>query len=282
MSGTATSGTDYTSVGTSVVIPASSGTVTITLTPIDDALFEGSETAVLTLASGTGYSVGTPGNATVTIIDDEPSVSVAATDSAAVEATLDPGTFRITRLGSTASALTVNYTMSGTAINGTDYAAVTGSAVIAALSTTATVTITPISDSIAESTETVIMTLNPGAGYGVGSPTSATVNISEVAPPPATPSPPSSGCFIATAAYGTPMAEDVRHLRAFRDEYLQTHDAGRWFVTQYYKFSPPLADYLRQHDDLRAVVRAALVPLVGLSKAVVSDDALVAQTAERP
>ena len=126
------------------------------------------------------------------------------------------------------------------------------------------------------------MTLNTGVGYGVGSPASATVSISEVAPPPGIPSPVSSGCFIATAAYGTPMAEEVRHLRAFRDEVLQTHDAGRWFVTQYYKFSPPLADYLRQHDDLRAVVRAALVPLVGLSRVVVSDDALAAQTAERP
>lgn len=89
-------------------------------------------------------------------------------------------------------------------------------------------------------------------------------------------------CFIATAAYGTPMADDVRYLRAFRDEYLETNEAGRWFVSQYYKHSPPLADYLRQHEDLRAVVRTALGPLVGLSKVVVSDGALAAQTAERP
>jgi uncharacterized repeat protein (TIGR01451 family) len=90
------------------------------------------------------------------------------------------------------------------------------------------------------------------------------------------------GCFIATAAYGTPMAQDVRYLRAFRDEYLQTNDAGRWFVTQYYKYSPPLADYLRQNDGLRSVVRGALSPLVGLSRAIVSESALAAQTANRP
>jgi thermitase len=84
-------------------------------------------------------------------------------------------------------------------------------------------------------------------------------------------------CFIATAAYGTPMAEQVRYLRAFRDQYLQTNSAGRWFVTQYYKFSPPFADYLRQHDDLRALVRTGLSPLVGLSRAVVSEDAFVKQ-----
>jgi hypothetical protein len=91
-----------------------------------------------------------------------------------------------------------------------------------------------------------------------------------------------SGCFIATAAYGTPMAEQVRYLRAFRDQYLQTNQAGRWFVSHYYKYSPPIADYLRQHDDLRALMRAALSPLVGLSKATVSDDTLAAQTADRP
>lgn len=90
------------------------------------------------------------------------------------------------------------------------------------------------------------------------------------------------GCFIATAAYGTPMAEDVRYLRAFRDEYLQTNDAGRWFVKQYYKHSPAFADYLREHDGLRAVVRSALSPLVTVSKTLVSDESLAAQTKDRP
>ena len=78
------------------------------------------------------------------------------------------------------------------------------------------------------------------------------------------------------------MDDDVRYLRAFRDEYLQTNDAGRWFVSQYYKYSPPLADYLRQHDDLRAVVRTALGPWVGLSRTVVDDGALAVQTSDRP
>ena len=78
------------------------------------------------------------------------------------------------------------------------------------------------------------------------------------------------------------MAEDVRYLRAFRDEYLQTNDAGRWFVKQYYKFSPSFADHLRQHDALRGVVRSALSPLVNVSKAWVSDKSLAAQTKDRP
>lgn len=86
-----------------------------------------------------------------------------------------------------------------------------------------------------------------------------------------------SSCFIATAAYGTPMAEQVRYLRAFRDEYLQTNRVGRWFVAQYYEFSPPFASYLWQHDDLRALVRTALSPLVWISKKLVSAEALAMQ-----
>ena len=78
------------------------------------------------------------------------------------------------------------------------------------------------------------------------------------------------------------MANEVRHLRAFRDEYLLTNTPGRAFVDFYYSVSPPIADYLREHDGLRSVVRAGLSPLVGLSKFIVSDDTLKAQTASRP
>jgi uncharacterized repeat protein (TIGR01451 family) len=74
------------------------------------------------------------------------------------------------------------------------------------------------------------------------------------------------GCFIATAAYGNPMAEELHHLRALRDRYLLPTRAGRWFVERYYRYSPPVADFLRQHDALRAVVRVMLAPLVELAK----------------
>jgi uncharacterized repeat protein (TIGR01451 family) len=101
-----------------------------------------------------------------------------------------------------------------------------------------------------------------------------------------TPPPPSGGggggCFIATAAYGTPMAGEVRYLRAFRDEVLLHSAPGRWFVEQYYTYSPALADVLREHDGWRAVVRAGLAPLVALSKWLVSSESLARQTADRP
>ena len=94
--------------------------------------------------------------------------------------------------------------------------------------------------------------------------------------PPPVPSPSAKAdgakCFIATAAYGSPMAHEVRYLRAMRDRYLLPSNLGRWFVEQYYRFSPPLAQTLRVHDDLRAVVRVGLAPLVAFSKWLVGSD----------
>jgi serine protease len=89
------------------------------------------------------------------------------------------------------------------------------------------------------------------------------------------------GCFIATAAYGTPMASDVRYLRAFRDQYLLTNAIGRGFVKAYYTVSPPLADFLRDNALLRGWVRLWLKPWVDLSQLLVSDEAYQAQTADR-
>jgi len=79
------------------------------------------------------------------------------------------------------------------------------------------------------------------------------------------------GCFIATAAYGTPMADEIRYLRAFRDGYLLPNRIGRRFVELYYRHSPPIADYISQREQLRRFVRVALMPLVALSKWLVGE-----------
>jgi subtilisin family serine protease len=74
------------------------------------------------------------------------------------------------------------------------------------------------------------------------------------------------GCFIATAAYGTPMASEIVVLKRFRDEYLYPSKLGQAFIAMYYRYSPALAAQLRMHPDLRAAVRVALVPVVQAAK----------------
>jgi len=80
----------------------------------------------------------------------------------------------------------------------------------------------------------------------------------------------SSYCFIATAAYGTPMAEEIQILREFRDGYLLTSPVGQALVDLYYSVSPPVAEFITAHPGLKSVVRAGLVPAVAMSNVVVN------------
>ena len=82
---------------------------------------------------------------------------------------------------------------------------------------------------------------------------------------PTTDSGSGSRCFIATAAFGSPLNPYVKILRDFRDAYLLTHEAGRTFVAFYYRVSPDLADRIGANETLRLAVRIALLPAIGFS-----------------
>jgi hypothetical protein len=185
--GTATLTTDYSQIGAAsfnssngtINFAAGSATANLTIDPLADTTVEPDETIVLTLASGTGYTVGTISAITATILNDDvlPTISIAATDANAAEQNRDPGVFTITRTGATSSSLTVNYAIGGTATNSTDYDNLTGSLTIPIGQSSATVTVTPIDDNLIEQTETVLLNLSNSANYTIGSPNNATVSI---------------------------------------------------------------------------------------------------------
>jgi hypothetical protein len=184
LSGTAVNGIDYVSLPGSVSIPAGAASASVTVTPINDTLVEGNETVVLSLSADAAYTVGSP-NAGIIIISDNDSapvkatVTVAATDASASEAGPDTGRFTISRTGDTTVSLTIHYTLSGTAVNGTDYVSLSGSLSIPAGATSATVTVAPIDDTLVEGNESVILTLSSDTTYTVGSPGSAIVTIAD-------------------------------------------------------------------------------------------------------
>jgi len=74
---------------------------------------------------------------------------------------------------------------------------------------------------------------------------------------------PGGGCFIATAAYGTDTAREIDILREFRDKVLLPNSLGAKLISFYYRTSPPIADFISQHEVLRTVVRVSFVdPIV--------------------
>lgn len=74
----------------------------------------------------------------------------------------------------------------------------------------------------------------------------------------------SAACFIATAAYGTSLPQNIEILRDFRDKVLNTNTPGRALVETYYSTSPPIANALAMNNGgLRTSVRVLLLtPLV--------------------
>ncbi|MDB9466728.1 choice-of-anchor L domain-containing protein, partial [Dolichospermum circinale CS-539/09] len=184
-------GADYTGAtpgtGKTITFAVGETTVTLTIDPTADTTFENDETVAVTLANGTGYTVGTSGSATGTIInDDKPLVTVAVTPSSVFEDGTPNLVYTFTRTGVTTNRLTVNYSIGGTA-DGNDYTGATpgtGKTItFDAGATTATLIIDPTADAIVESNETVAVTLDSGTSYTVGTtgPVIGTINDDDTA-----------------------------------------------------------------------------------------------------
>jgi hypothetical protein len=191
--GTATFGTDYTQSG-AATFGAASGTVTfgagnstaaVTVDPTADTIVEPDETVILTVTSGTSYNVASPNSATGTILNDDTDVTVTVSPAAVLEDGPTNLVYTFKRNGVTSNAMTVNFSVGGTATFGTDYTqsgaatfgASSGTVTFGAGNSSATVTIDPTPDTTFEPDETVILTVTSGTGYNVASPSSATGTI---------------------------------------------------------------------------------------------------------
>jgi subtilase family serine protease len=106
-----------------------------------------------------------------------PAVTVTATTPNVTEAQPAAGRFTFTRTGQTTSALTVRYTVGGTAAAGGDYVALPDSVTIPEGALDATLDITPLDDSFVEGKETVVLTLDANEFYFVSAPAGGIVNI---------------------------------------------------------------------------------------------------------
>ena len=105
-----------------------------------------------------------------------PVVTITAT-SAAAEAAQAAGRFTVSRSGDAEGALTVRYTVGGTATAGSDYVALTGNVTIPAGAAATTIPVIPVDDSLSEPDETVVVTLAADPAYVIGTPGSAIVTV---------------------------------------------------------------------------------------------------------
>ncbi|RFC48369.1 MAG: Calx-beta domain-containing protein/PKD domain-containing protein [Verrucomicrobia bacterium] len=186
-SGSAVSGTDYTAIAAagSVTIPVGQASAEIVVSPLQDTTAEGPETVIITLTNGSGYAIGAPGSATVTLNDDDVNtVSLVAVDASASETPGNGGQFQLTRSGPATAALSVNLSLSGTATSGSDYSAISTSQTFAIGVTVLTIPLNVVQDSLTEGSEVVVASLNSSSSYLLGDSSVASITITDDDLPP--------------------------------------------------------------------------------------------------
>ncbi len=187
--GTGNPGTDYTPLTGVALIAAGQSSTTIPLQPLDAHTVALDATVAITIAASGTYNVGSSPSATITIMNDAVTV-VTVVPTAEPASTSSQGVFTFMRDGDLTDALVVNYLVSGTAISGTEFVPLSGTATIPAYSISANVTLSAIDTGVLEPDESVTLTLTNNYNYDVGTPGSATIAITQNEKPTVTVSAP--------------------------------------------------------------------------------------------
>src|SRR5262249_46678077 len=179
LTGSTAAAADYQeALGGSVTFAAGQDRVTLTVTPVDDSLPEGTETLVVTVTAGGNYTPGGAASATLALLDNDRVLGVAASTPTAAEGDrAHPAVFTLTRQGDLTQPLTVAYQPGGTASADDYYEGLSGSVTLDAGQASATLRLTPIDDAEFEGSETVTLTLLSRPGYTLGAAPSATVTL---------------------------------------------------------------------------------------------------------
>jgi hypothetical protein len=228
-------------------VATSGGTATLTI--LAEPYLEGKhmdigDSIVLTI----DFNLGADATFTITSIGIQPSVSPVAVDYDVIDRNDVSATIT---WGSAASVVSIvddsGYLLAG----GTQYAV---TPITPGMSANLTVlSSTYLASKLRMFGEKLVLTI----GFDVGRDATLTISVPPI-------------CFIATAAYGTPMAQQIQILREFRDEYLLTNPLGQALVDLYYGVSPPVAEFITEHPSLRPLVRAGLLPAVAMSAIAVN------------
>ena len=129
--GTASNGTDYHSVASLATIPANATFVDVVVTPNQDTAIEGNETVALTITTGSGYTIGGPGTAMVTITDDDATSAPQITAQPASRAVSVGQTAQFSVAASGTPAPSYQWQKNGVAISGATAASYTTPATVA-------------------------------------------------------------------------------------------------------------------------------------------------------
>lgn len=193
---TAVAGTDYTApyAGANGTATIAAGTTSkdVTVDTLQNPA-SGDRSATFTItAVSAGSSIGSPSSVILTIKDTAnpaPTASLSVSPTSVVEG--NGATYTVTLSSGAATDLTINYSMSGTAVSGTNYSALSGSASLTAGSSTVNISISTINVGALASSLTAIMTITSGTGYtpAAGTAKTATLTITQSTPAPTLPPP---------------------------------------------------------------------------------------------
>ena len=186
----ATAGEYGVTAGQRTVTLPTTGSVTLTLATTDDTTDEPDGSVTVTVEDGSGYTVGASASGTITLRDDDeppPVVTIAAKAASVAEG--GDAVFTLTADRAPAAALTVTLAVSETGAGDHVAAADEGPATVTIPkdATEATFAVATVNDAVDEPDGSAVVTVEPGAGYTVGAPASASVEVTDDDAPSAAP-----------------------------------------------------------------------------------------------